>query len=348
MKISCLILAAGKGTRMKSMLPKVLHPVFFQPMVSHVLDAARKLPLLQTIVVVGHQQEKVQEALHEYTISFAVQDEQKGTGHAVLICEELVSLESDAVLILCGDTPLVRAETLQAMINQHQAQQNVISVMSTDVENPSGYGRMICDEHGQLLEIVEEKDATDDQRSIREINGGIYLVQRDFLFRALATVGTDNAQGEVYLTDIVRKGNEAGVKVAGFVCKNSQEIHGVNSRQELARAHDVKQDEFFVKLWDSGVSLQRPTTLSINPTAIIGMDTVIQANCTIGQKVFIGSHCQIGAHTFIENCDIGDGVIVGPGSVLAGVTLGAGSIVSPGTVTINENIIANEPAGNKA
>ncbi len=343
MKISCLVLAAGKGTRMKSALPKVLHHVFFQPMVCHVLDATLQLPLAQTIVVVGHQSEMVQGALADYDVSYVVQGEQNGTGHAVLVCEDMVDADCDTVLILCGDTPLIRPETLQDMIAQHEAQQNVISVMGTEVDNPFGYGRMVCNEQRQLLEIVEEKDGTDAQRSIKEINGGIYLVQREFLFQVLATVDTDNAQGEVYLTDIVRKGNGAGVKVASFLCANSQEILGVNSRQELAEAHDIKQQELFGKLWDSGVSLQRPSTLSINPATAIGQDTVIQANCTIDQNVFIGRHCEIGAHSFIKNCYIGDDVMVGPGAVLIGVKLGAGSIVSPGTVSITENTITIVP-----
>ncbi len=337
MKICCLILAAGKGTRMKSSMPKVLHPVFFQPMVCHVLDAVNNLALLQTIVVVGHQYEMVQQALADYGISFAIQEEQNGTGHAVLVCEGEIDRSCDTVLVLCGDTPLVRSETLQRMIDHHQSQQNVITVMSTEVGSPFGYGRMVCDEHRQLKEIVEEKDATDDQRRICEINAGIYLVQRDFLFKALATVGTDNAQGEVYLTDIVRKGNDSGVKVASFICENSAEILGVNSRQELALAHDFKQQELFVKLWDSGVSLHRPSTLSVHPAVSIGADSVVQANCTIDQNVIIGRHCEIGSQAYIKNSYIGDDVMVGPGSVLIGAKVDSGTIVSPGTVSIAEN-----------
>lgn len=339
MNISCLILAAGKGTRMKSSLPKVLHPVFFQPMVCHVLDAVSQLPLSQTIVVVGHQHEMVRGALSDYDVSFVVQEVQNGTGHAVLVCEEALGNNSDTVLILCGDTPLIRSETLQAMVAHHEEQGNVISVMSTEVDNPFGYGRMVCNGQGQLLEIVEEKDATDEQRMIREINGGIYLVQREFLFQALATVGSDNVQGEVYLTDIVKKGNDSGVKIGTFICSDSQEILGVNSRQELAQAHDIKQQELFVKLWDAGVSLLRPSTLSINPATSIGQDTVIQANCTINQNVIIGRFCDIGSHTYIKNSYIGDDVMVGPGSVLIGVKIDSGSFVSPGTVTIAENQI---------
>ncbi|MEN8258265.1 MAG: sugar phosphate nucleotidyltransferase [Thermodesulfobacteriota bacterium] len=340
MKISCLILAAGKGTRMKSSLPKVLHPVFFQPMVCHVLDSVSALPLAQTIVVVGHQHEMVQGVLHNYNVSFVVQEEQNGTGHAVLVCGEMVASDCDTVLILCGDTPLVRSDTLQQMIDRHQANQNIITIMSTKVDTPTGYGRMVCDDQEQLLEIVEEKDASEDQRSIKEINGGIYLVNREFLFSALAQVDTNNAQGEVYLTDIVKKGNESGTKVSSFLCNDSQEILGVNSRQELAQAHDIKQQELFVKLWDSGVSLQRPSTLSIHPATSIGQDTVVHANCTINHNVFIGRHCDIGSHTYIKNSYIGDDVLVGSGSVLIGAKIESGNVVSPGTVTVTENKIS--------
>jgi bifunctional UDP-N-acetylglucosamine pyrophosphorylase/glucosamine-1-phosphate N-acetyltransferase len=315
-------------------------------MVCHVLDAVRQLPLEQTIVVVGHHYEMVQKALQEYEVSFAVQEEQNGTGHAVLVCEDMVGSDCDTVLIVCGDTPLVQSTTLQKMIDSHTLQKNVITVLSTEVENPYGYGRMVCGEQQQLFEIVEEKDASDVQRTIKEINAGIYLVQRDFLFKALATVDTDNAQGEVYLTDIIKKGNDDGVKVASFICEDSKEILGVNSRQELAQAHDLKQQELFVKLWDSGVSLQRPTTLSINPATSIGSDTVIQANCTINQNVIIGRHCDIGSQTYIKNSYIGDDVMVGPGSVLIGVKIDSGSIVSPGTVTIAENKISIDTGSN--
>lgn len=340
MKISCLVLAAGKGTRMKSSLPKVLHPVFFQPMVCHVLDAVCQLPLGQTIVVVGHQHQMVQAALAAYDISFVVQEEQNGTGHAVLVCEEMVDASSDTVLILCGDTPLISPTTLQEMVTRHEEQGNVVTVMSTEVDEPFGYGRMVCDEQRQLYEIVEEKDATDEQRRIREINAGIYLVERDFLFKALATVDVNNAQGEVYLTDIVKKGNASGVKVATYICENNQEILGVNSRQELAQAHDVKQQQLFTKLWDSGITLHRPSTLSINPATSIGQDSVIQASCTISQNVIIGRHCDIGSHSYIENSYIGDDVMIGPGSLLIGVKIDSGSIVSPGTVSIAENKIS--------
>ncbi len=337
MKISCLILAAGKGTRMKSSLPKVLHPVFFQPMLCHVLDAVCSLPLAQTIVVVGHQHEMVKGALAAYDVSFAVQAEQNGTGHAVLVCEEFVESDSDTVLILCGDTPLIRPDTLQKMIDHHQVKQNAITVMSTELAEPFGYGRMICNENRQLVEIVEEKDATDEQRLVGEINAGIYLVQRDVLFDALATVGTDNAQGGVYLTDIVKKGNDAGLLVGSFICQDSKEILGVNSRQELAQAHDIKQHELFVSLWDDGVSLQRPSSISIHPATSIGQDTVIQANCTINHNVIIGRHCEIGSQVYIKNSYIGDDVIVGPGSVLIGVNISSGSIVAPGTLSVSEN-----------
>ncbi len=340
MQISCLILAAGKGTRMKSSLPKVLHPVFFRPMVSHVLDTVACLPLAQTLVVVGHQYEMVQRALGDYAVSYAVQAEQNGTGHAVLICKDLVEPNCDTILILCGDTPLVKTVTLQQMIDQHQAQKNIITVMSTKVAEPTGYGRMVNDSQGQLQKIVEEKDASDSQRQIKEINGGMYLVNREFLFSALAQVDSNNAQGEVYLTDIVKKGNESGVKVASFLCENNQEILGVNSRQELSQAHDIKQQELFEGLWDSGVSLQRPSTLSIHPGTSIGQDTVIHPNCTINHNVFIGRHCDVGSHSYIKNCYIGDDVLVGAGSVLVGVKIESGNVVPPGTVNITENIIS--------
>lgn len=335
MQISCLILAAGKGTRMKSSLPKVLHPVFFQPMVCHVLAAVEQLAVSQTIVVVGHQHERVQSALAHYPVSFAVQAEQNGTGHAVQVCEQFVAGDADTVLILCGDTPLVRGQTLQAMIDRHRAEANVLSVMATEMADPTGYGRMVCDEAGQLLEIVEEKDATLKQRRIREVNAGIYLVDRNFLFKTLALLDTENAQGEIYLTDIVGLARQRAVKAGRYICPDNREILGVNSRQQLAVAHDIKQQEFFVALWDAGVTLQRPATLSVHPGTVIGADTVIGANCSIRHNVRIGQRCDVGANTCIEESFLGDDVVVGPGSVLVGVRIDAGNVLPAGTVRVS-------------
>ena len=201
--LSTIILAAGKGTRMKSEKAKVLHELFFAPMIHHVLNALTGLDRAKDVVIVGHQRDKVMASLENFDVEFSVQEEQLGTGHAVLAAENHLAGSGDAIMILCGDTPLIQTETLQAMYAHHQKSNTPLTVMTTHLTNPTNYGRIISDESGNVLSIVEEKDATDEEREITEINAGIYCADESFLFSALKEVGTNNSQGEVYLTDIV-------------------------------------------------------------------------------------------------------------------------------------------------
>ena len=238
--IIAVILAAGKGTRMKSARAKVLHEVFFRPMIHHVAEAVLKTVITRCAVVVGHQSHKVLNSLAAYPIIPVVQEEQRGTGHAVL-CAEAACGEAEHVMILCGDTPLIQAATLQAMISAHQQQQATLTLMTTLLDQPFGYGRILSDDQGKIQAIIEEKDASEEQRQIREINAGIYLVDRKFLFHALRQIGTNNSQGEVYLTDIVAIANREGLAVQEFVHLPALDILGVNSRVELAQAHAALQ-----------------------------------------------------------------------------------------------------------
>lgn len=339
MNISAIVLAAGKGTRMKSILPKVLHPVFFKPMVCHVLDSLQKLDLNQVIVVTGHEHEIVEQNLLEYSVDFVLQEAQNGTGHAVQLTQSALVESSEHVLIVCGDSPLISQHTLQLMIEDHLKEDADVTVLSTEVTDPSHYGRMVCDAENHLLEIVEEKDANASQKQIKEINGGIYIVRRKILFATLAKINTANAQRELYLTDIVRIAREDGRKVSRVICENSLEIMGVNSRQELVKAHDILQNSFFDYLLDNGVSLVRPFSSSIHPTAVIGSDTTIFANVSLHKNVIIGSFCQISDQCYIENSYIGDNVIIGAGCKLIGVKISSNSIVKPASIMICENEI---------
>lgn len=236
-----IVLAAGKGTRMKSDLAKVLHPVFLTPMVVHVLDAVMPLAPAKTVVVTGHQAERVEEVLAAYPLTFSRQLEQLGTGHAVLTTEEILRGKSGVALILCGDTPLISSTTLQSMLDCHLQQQLTLSVMTTIVPDPTNYGRIVVNAHGGIERIVEEKDADKSELAIREINAGIYCVDLAFLFGALKQVGTDNQQGEVYLTDIVAIARQQGLEVGRFVCPDPLEITGVNSRVELDLVNTLMQ-----------------------------------------------------------------------------------------------------------
>ncbi len=241
--ISVLVLAAGLGTRMKSSRAKVLHEVLSKPMVLHVMDTVKTLDLDQTYVVVGHQREKVAELVNEYQAKCIIQEEQLGTGHAVLSAEKELHSIGGTVLILSGDVPLIRVETLQAMLAGHIRNKPVLTLMTTTLDDPANYGRIMRNSQGKLLEIIEEKDATDEQKKISEINAGIYCVEVEFLFDALKKVTTDNKQGEMYLTDIVKIAINAGLQVDIFSVASSEEVLGINSRNELAEANKFLQQK---------------------------------------------------------------------------------------------------------
>ena len=327
--ISCVVLAAGKGTRMKSNRAKVLHEVYFAPMIHHVLEAVDNLRLDHIIVVVGHQKERVQETLKKYPITFVLQEEQLGTGHAVLCTRDQLATAGGTVLILCGDTPLIRTKTLDRMLAEHRAQGARLTVMTTRLADPTNYGRIVCDEQGSVLKIVEEKDATPDQRRIDEINAGIYCAESSFLFEALQRVGSDNSQGEVYLTDIVELANRAGERVNRFAGVDAEEVLGVNSRKELAAAHKALQQRYNEELMLSGVTLVNPETVAIQKGVLIEPDTTIGPNVLITGQTSIGKECRIGANVIIRDSLLGDQVMVGPFSYLDNRRIDAGQILPP-------------------
>jgi len=330
--ISCVVLAAGKGTRMKSNRAKVLHEVFFAPMIHHVLEAVTSQPLENIIVVVGHQKDRVQEALKEYPIAFVVQEEQLGTGHAVLCTRDLLAAVGGTVLILCGDTPLIRAATLARMLAEHRTQGALLTVMTTRLADPTNYGRIVCDAQGAVLKIVEEKDATPEQRQINEINAGIYCADSTYLFEALRKVGSDNSQGEVYLTDIVELANRAGHRVNRFAGVDAEEVLGVNSRVELAAAHKGLQQRYNEELMLSGVTLVSPETIAIQKGVKIEPDTSIGPNVIVTGRTTIGKGCRIEANVVIRDSLLGDQVMVGPFSFLENCRIDAGQTLPPYSV----------------
>ena len=308
--IHAIVLAAGKGTRMKSDLAKVLHPVFFAPMVCHVLDVLRAMNLDQTVVVTGHQADRVEAVLAPYAVRFVRQYEQLGTGHAVLTAEEVLGGKQGLALILCGDTPLVRASTLRDMVDEHRRQGSVLSVMTTIVDDPSHYGRMVVNEHGGIERIVEEKDADPTERRIREVNAGIYCVDLSFLFTALKGVGRDNKQGEVYLTDIVAIARQQGLSVGRFICHDPIEITGVNSRVELARANGVLQQRRNLTLMLEGVTMIDPASIFIENSVVVGRDTEIHSHCVLAGKTVIGQGCRLEPFSKLTDCVVEDGAVV--------------------------------------
>jgi bifunctional UDP-N-acetylglucosamine pyrophosphorylase/glucosamine-1-phosphate N-acetyltransferase len=327
--VSCVVLAAGKGTRMKSDKAKVLHEVFFAPMLHHVLKAVNSPRIDRTIAIVGHQKEHVAETLKNFQVSLVVQEEQLGTGHAVLCARDQLADSAGTVLILCGDTPLIRAETIENMLARHRETNATLTVMTTRLTNPTNYGRIVCDDQGNVLQIVEEKDATPEQRKIDEINAGIYCAESAFLFEALQQVGSDNRQGEVYLTDIVGIANRAGHRVHRFAGVDAEEVLGVNSRVELAAAHKSLQLRRNEELMLAGVTIINPETVTIEKGVTIGPDTCIGPNALISGAAEIGAGCRIEANSVIRDSKLGDNVVVGPFSFLENCRIDTGAMLPP-------------------
>ncbi len=309
--INAVVLAAGKGTRMKSEKAKVLHQVFFKPMVHHVLDTICATGIDSCTVIIGHQRQRVAKSLQPYPdVTTVVQREQLGTGHAVLFAEESC-LASDTIMILCGDTPLIRSETLEAMIEQHRKNGATLTLMTTRLEDPFGYGRIVSDQENTVSEIVEQKDCDEYQLELKEINAGIYLADRKFLFEALKQVGTDNAQGEVYLTDIVTIANRQGHVVYKFAHPDSIDVLGVNSRIELSQAHQELQRRRNQELMLAGVTIYGPETVMISPEASIEQDTVIYPGVRIIGNSTIGRDCILESGVQLEGCHIASQVTIG-------------------------------------
>lgn len=333
--LSVVILAAGKGTRMKSDKAKVLHEVFFAPMVLHVLKAVLPLSPEKIAVIVGHQRAEVEKALVDRSVDFVIQEEQLGTGHAVLTAEPAIPEGPGTVMILCGDTPLVRTETLQQIHAAHLASKATITLMTTELYDPTNYGRILTDKDGTIAAIVEEKDASEEQRCITEINAGIYCVERDFLFRALKQVGTDNSQGEIYLTDIIALGVNERRRVEKFVTPLSADVLGVNSRVELAQAQREMQTRRNRDLMLSGVTMLAPESVTVAPTVSVGRDCKLMAGCQLLGTTSLLEHCCVGIGAILENCQVGAHVEIGHYCVLKNQVIADGTVIAPLQATLS-------------
>ena len=322
-----VILAAGKGTRMKSKLPKVLHKIGGKPMLQHVLDAADAAGAARKVVVVGHEAELVEAMVGEQA-QMALQAEQLGTGHAVMQTEAVLKDFCGTVMIICGDTPLLEAAELKKFYEGHVASQAAATVLTAFMDDPAGYGRIIRDADGNVLGIVEEKDAVLEQKAIKEINTGIYCVEAPLLFEVLAILTCDNAQGEYYLTDVLAKLNAMGKKVGGVATADSDMIMGINSRRQLAEAENIMRQRILNKLMDDGVTIMDPASTFIEKGVEIGQDTVIYPYTWLEGTTKIGEDCQIGPNVRLTNvrigntaelqfvyghdCEVQDNVVIGP------------------------------------
>jgi len=304
--LTAVILAAGKGTRMKSKLPKVLHKVGGHPMLEHVMDAAEAAGCRDNVVVIGHGAELVRELVGSRA-RIALQAEQLGTGHAVLQAADTLKDFSGTVMILCGDTPLLEAEELQKFYAEHVKSGAAATVMSAMMEDPFGYGRILRDANGDVAGIVEQKDASEEQKLIKEINTGNYCVEAPLLFEVLRTLGNNNAQGEYYLTDVLAKLRAMGKKVGGVVTADSEMIMGVNSRRQLAEAESVMRRRILEKLMDEGVTVMDPASTFIEKSVKIAPDTTIYPYTWLQGETVIGEDCEIGPNVRLENVKVADG-----------------------------------------
>lgn len=305
-ELRAVILAAGKGTRMRSKLPKVLHKVGGKAMLQHVLDAADAAGAAEKIVIVGHGAELVESMVGEQG-KIVLQAEQLGTGHAVMQTKEALAGFTGTAMILCGDTPLLDGEELKKFYEAHVQSGAAATVLTAFMDNPFGYGRIVRDADGNVQGIVEEKDADAQQKLIKEINTGIYCLECPLMFDVLATLTCDNAQGEYYLTDVLTKLNEAGKKVGGVVTEDSDMVMGINSRRQLAEAESVMRVRILNKLMDEGVTIMDPASTFIEGSVKIGRDTVIYPFTWLEGNTEIGEDCEIGPNVRLTNVEVGNG-----------------------------------------
>ena len=315
-----VILAAGKSTRMKSALPKILHEVCGRPMIEYVLDAARAAGARRQIVIVGHEAEKVKGALAGHRdVEFALQAEQKGTGHAVMMCHANLATHDGPVLVLTGDAPLMRSESLQALLDEFQSQNAVCVIGTAETEQNQGLGRIVRDEPllpneaGEFLKIVEQKDASPAELAIKEINVGCYVFDCRRLFEALDEIQPNNQQKEYYLTDCAAILKAKGLRVVASKQFDFVEALGVNTRSELAKVHRALQSRFLEMLMVDGVTIVDPSLVYIDLRARIGIDTVIFPFTTIIGEAIIGMNCRIGPHAWIgPQAVLNDETVVDP------------------------------------
>ncbi len=326
--VMILIMAAGKGTRMNSNKSKLVHKIYDKELVRRVVDLAKKIGSDEIVAVVGHLREQVQEVLGD-EVKYAIQEELLGTGHAVMQAKPYLEGKKGKVVILYGDVPIIRPETLKNLISKSIKNKEYATLLTAMYENPTGYGRIIRDEGGNIKGIVEEKDADPLQKEhIKEINSGIYCFDIEELLRAIDKIKPDNAQGEYYLTDVIRIMNEEGLKTGAVIVEDNTEILGVNDRAQLellTRVLRMRMNSYHMK---KGVTIEDAQTTYIYDDVKIGKDTVIHPNTIIKSGVSIGENCEIGPNAYIrEGCKIGNQVKVGNCVELKKVKIADGSKV---------------------
>ncbi|MGE6650671.1 bifunctional UDP-N-acetylglucosamine diphosphorylase/glucosamine-1-phosphate N-acetyltransferase GlmU [Shewanella colwelliana] len=325
MALNVVILAAGKGTRMRSDLPKVLHPIAHKSMVQHVIDTAHQVGSDAIQLVYGYGADKLQANLGEQQLNWVLQAEQLGTGHAVAQANTHIA-DDDTVLILYGDVPLIQASTLEALLSAREA--NGLAILTVNLPNPTGYGRIVR-EAGKVIGIIEQKDANAEQLTINEINTGIMAAPGKQLKEWLGQLSSDNAQGEYYLTDIVAMAHRDGVAITTAQPQSAIEVEGANNRVQLAQLERAYQARAAEKLMLEGANLRDPARIDIRGDVSVGMDVMVDVNVIFQGKVTIGNNVTIGAGAILIDCEIGDNAEIKPYSIIENAKLGIEASAGP-------------------
>ncbi|MHB9154110.1 MAG: bifunctional UDP-N-acetylglucosamine diphosphorylase/glucosamine-1-phosphate N-acetyltransferase GlmU [Endomicrobiales bacterium] len=335
--LAVVILAAGEGTRMKSGKPKVLHDLAGRPLVRWVLSSVSALSPEKVCLVVGHKADTVREELSGEKLGFVVQEQQLGSGHALRQAESCLKGFRGDILVLCGDTPLISRGTLRSLVASHRREKNDVTILSAAFENPYGYGRIVRRPSGQVQAIVEEKDATPEQRRIKEINSGIYCFRSPLVWDALRKIRANNRKKEYYLTDAIAIVKAQGGRIGAVSGAVPHEILGVNTRLDLARAEEIVRGRVLEKLMLGGVTITDPRTTYVSADARVGRDTVIYPGTILEGACTVGEGCFLGPASFLRNAHIGNGVeirssFVYDSRVSDGVKIGPFSHLRPGSI----------------
>lgn len=327
MSLKVVILAAGKGTRMKSSLPKVLQPLAMKPLLAHVIETAEQLPTDQIVTVIGHGAERVQTQIQHERVQYVMQEQQLGTGHAVMQANAYYQ-DDDVVLILYGDVPLTRLATLQDLLGL-VSEQSPLSLLTMTLEDSTGYGRIVRDHHHQVTEIVEEKDASPEQKQIREVNTGIMAVKGKYLMQWLDRLSCENAQSEYYLTDIIAMCVEEGRSVATTEPDNLIEVLGVNNKVQLQNLERAYQAQMAEDLMVNGATLMDASRIDIRGSVDIGQDVLIDVNVVFEGKVTLGDRVVIGPNCVLKNCHIANDTKIEAFSHIEDAQVGQACVIGP-------------------
>jgi bifunctional UDP-N-acetylglucosamine pyrophosphorylase/glucosamine-1-phosphate N-acetyltransferase len=328
--VNVVILAAGLGTRMKSKHAKVLHRAGGLTLIEHVVQAASGITGAEHItVVIGHQGEQVKQRLAGAGVRFVEQSEQKGTGHAVMACRSALEAQDGLVVVLYGDCPLLSKDTLRELVNRQSSSGSAVTLITTRLEDPTGYGRILLRKTGEVAAIVEQKAATPEQLAIQLVNPGIYCFRADLLWKHIGEIRPDNPAHEYYLTDMVEILNRAGNTTAGFEVPDAGELLGINTRVELAAADKIFRDRKVRELMLEGVTIERPETVTVDGQVRIGEDSIVEPFARILGRTTIGADCRIGAGSIVENSELGDEVFIAPFTSIADSKVEARAHIGP-------------------